>query len=134
MINRVQERALRVILGDDLGDFESLLPNNRDIRSHHKISKAVWLRYLTLSWRRPLSYRNCKSMDWFLYDNGLHHEIVKIKNELAAPIMDSIFERRNEPYNPLNFQEFLTEKKELCIMILRQLSVSTIVACSTRKH
>ena len=31
---------------------------------------------LTLSWRRPLSYRNksidllCKSMDWFRYDNG----------------------------------------------------------------
>ena len=27
---------------------------------------------MTLSWRRPLSYRN-----WFLYDNGLHHERVK---------------------------------------------------------
>ena len=39
--------------------------------------------YLTLSWRRPLSYRNqsidllSKSMDWFLYDNGLLHERVK---------------------------------------------------------
>ena len=38
---------------------------------------------LTLSWRRPLSYRNqsiylfCKSIDWFLYDNGLRHERVK---------------------------------------------------------
>ena len=37
---------------------------------------------LTLSWRRPLSYRNQiidllgKSMDWFLYDNGLRHERV----------------------------------------------------------
>ena len=37
----------------------------------------------TLSWRRPLSYRNqsidlrSKSMDWFLYDNGLSHERVK---------------------------------------------------------
>ena len=36
--------------------------------------------HLTLSWRRPLSYRNqsidflCKSMDWFLYDNVLRHE------------------------------------------------------------
>ena len=27
--------------------------------------------------------------------------------------MDSLFERRNEPYNLRNFQEFLTEKKEL---------------------
>ena len=38
---------------------------------------------LTLSWRRPLSYRNqsidlrYKSMDWFLYDNGFRHERVK---------------------------------------------------------
>ena len=36
MINRVHDRALRVTLGDDLSDFESLLQNNRDIRSHHK--------------------------------------------------------------------------------------------------
>ena len=39
--------------------------------------------HLTLSWRRPLSYRNQsidlpnKSMDWFIYDNGLRHERVK---------------------------------------------------------
>ena len=38
---------------------------------------------LTLSWRRPLSYRTqsidlrSKSMDWSLYDNGLRHERVK---------------------------------------------------------
>ena len=37
---------------------------------------------LTLSWRRPLSYRNQsidllrKLMDWFLYDNDLRHERV----------------------------------------------------------
>ena len=38
---------------------------------------------LTLSWQRPLSYKNqsidllCKSMNWFLYDNDLRHERVK---------------------------------------------------------
>ena len=33
---------------------------------------------LTLSWRRPLSYRN-----WFLYDNGLRHErVIHIMLEL----------------------------------------------------
>ena len=38
--------------------------------------------FLTLSWRRSLSYRNqsidlqSKSMDWFLYDNGLRYERV----------------------------------------------------------
>ena len=37
---------------------------------------------LTLSWQRPL-YRNqsidllCKSVDWFLHDNGLRHERFK---------------------------------------------------------
>ena len=40
--------------------------------------------FLNLSWLRPLSYRNqlidllCKLMDWFLYDNGLRHERVKV--------------------------------------------------------
>ena len=39
---------------------------------------------LTLSWRRLLSYRNqsidlqSKSVDWFLYDNGLRHERVNV--------------------------------------------------------
>ena len=43
---------------------------------------------LTLSRRRPLSYRNQsidllhKSMDWFLYNNGLRLERVKLKNLL----------------------------------------------------
>ena len=38
---------------------------------------------LTISWRRPLSYRNQfidllrKSIDWFLYDSGLRHERVR---------------------------------------------------------
>ena len=42
---------------------------------------------LTLSWQRPLSYRNqfidlqSKSMDWFLYDNDLHHERVNMINK-----------------------------------------------------
>ena len=48
-----------------------------------KIFTDPKIRELTLSWRRPLSYRNQsidlprKSMDWFLYDNGLRHERVK---------------------------------------------------------
>ena len=52
-------------------------------------SKASALEYpdhvslLTLSRRRPISYKNqsidlrSKSMDWFLYDNGLCHKRVK---------------------------------------------------------
>ena len=73
MINKVHERALRVILGDDLSDFESLLQNNKDICSHHKNIQSLMI------------------------------EMFKIKNELAPPIMDSMFERRNESYNLPNF-------------------------------
>ena len=45
---------------------------------------------LTLSWRRSLSYRNQsidllgKSIDWFLYDNGLRRERVKKLRVLAT--------------------------------------------------
>ena len=48
-----------------------------------QIPPSLWTHPLTLSWRRPLSYRIqsidllCKSMDWFLYDSGLRHERVK---------------------------------------------------------
>ena len=49
------------------------------------IKQTLWFcfkKLLALSWRRPLSYRNqsinlqSKSMDWFLYDNGLCHDRV----------------------------------------------------------
>ena len=46
----------------------------------------IWgkCKHLTLSWWRPLSYRNqsidlqSNSMEWFLYNNGLRHERVKL--------------------------------------------------------
>ena len=52
-------------------------------RSNNVLLLFLWL---TLSWRRPLSYRNqsidlqSKSVYWFLYDNGLRHERVKELN------------------------------------------------------
>ena len=50
---------------------------NKKIEPHQNATGS-----LTLSWRRPLSYRNQsidllgKSMDWFLYDNGVRRERV----------------------------------------------------------
>ena len=56
--------------------------------------------YLTLSRRRPWSYRSqsinllCKSMDWFLYDNGLRHEsvkaIIKFKKKIFCQFITTI--------------------------------------------
>ena len=54
-------------------------------QKHSYVAQIVKLRRrqdfsLTLSWRRPLSYRNhstdlrSKSMDWFLHDNCLRHK------------------------------------------------------------
>ena len=58
-----------------------LLKKNKDIYDY--IFRFDGELVLTLSKRRPLSYRNQsidllrKSMDWFLYDNGLRLERVK---------------------------------------------------------
>ena len=49
MINRVHERTLRVILGENLSYFESLLQNNRDIRSHHKNTKSLIIEILKIN-------------------------------------------------------------------------------------
>ena len=53
--------------------------------SHLKrLLREDWFINLTCLWRGPLSYRNqsidlqSKSVDWFLYDNGLRHERVKV--------------------------------------------------------
>ena len=92
MISKVYERALRVILGDDLSTFESLLQNNKDVYNHHKDIQSLMI------------------------------ETFKIKNELASPIFDSMFERRNEYYNLRNFQKFLTERKRTLHYDLETLS------------
>ena len=53
---------------------------------------------LILSWLMPLSYRNqsidlqSKSMDWFLYDNGLRHERAnETVEKMYAKTMCAIF-------------------------------------------
>ena len=59
-------------------------------------SGSCCLSALTLSWRRPLSYRNqsidllWKSVDWFLYDNGLRHERVKFLYMITASAMKEL--------------------------------------------
>ena len=82
--------------------------NNFQISTVIKHKKAMWTEsqllqaFLTLSWRRPLSYRNqsiclqTKSMDRFLYDNGLRHE--KVNNDFSSnPIMPGdLFKRLRE--------------------------------------
>ena len=60
-------------------------------------SKSEMKLRLTLSWRRPLSYRNqstdlrSKSMDWFLYDNGLRHERINSRRLIFTNVQVDSF-------------------------------------------
>ena len=57
---------------------------------------------LTLSWQRPLSYRNQSiDLDWFLYDNGLRLERVKKK----------ILIHRNSPFITKISRKFIMIRK-----------------------
>ena len=61
----------------------------QDIALHYQVNPIR----LTVSCRRPLSYRNqsidlqSKSMDWFLYDRGIRHERVNL-NPFPYPEAD----------------------------------------------
>ena len=53
----------------------------------------VWVNLLTLSRQKPLSYRNdllLKSLNWFLYDNGLRPERVK---EITGKFIETVREK-----------------------------------------
>ena len=76
---------------------------------------------LTLSGRRPLSYRNqsinlqSKSMKWFLYDDDLRHERVKLKLRFHGNNLVSSKTENNENSNLKNKQNLnpLSEVKNL---------------------
>ena len=57
MINKLHERALRLVLNDHVSDFETLLRKSNDVSSHHRNIQTLVI------------------------------ELYKIKNELAPPIM-----------------------------------------------
>ena len=66
----------------------ALLGRDKDIGQDRV---ALGSPFLTLSWRRPLSYRN-QSIDWFVYDSGLRHERVEL--EVLSSILNINFEIR----------------------------------------
>ena len=64
LINKVQERALRITYNDQLTDFKSLLSNHNEITIHQRNLQVLMT------------------------------EIYKIINHIAPPIMSSLFEIR----------------------------------------
>ena len=73
---------------------------------------------LTHSWRRPLSYRNPsidllgKSMDWFLYGNGLRHERVQQVQRVDYSSFIYFFcYSMNDSFNPSQLYILLTNPR-----------------------
>ena len=91
IITRTVRKSSRATL-----DFQI---SHRQLKFHWSIAVISCCNYpytdcLTLLWRRPLWYRNrsidllCKSMVWFLYDNGLRHEKVNTTALLKIKVID----------------------------------------------
>ena len=76
MINKVHERAVRVILNDNDSDFEKLMQNNNDVCNHQGNIQTLLI------------------------------GIFKIKKGFAPPIMGSMLKGRNNTYNVRSVQEF----------------------------
>ena len=89
--NNMINKFMRLILNDHTNDFDTLLQNNNDTCNHHRNIQTLMI------------------------------EIFKMKNNLNPPIMGFMFERRNNPYNLRNFQEFATKRKRTVKMSLETL-------------
>ena len=92
MINKVHERALRVLLNDHESDFEILLQINNGVCNHHRNIQTLLI------------------------------QIFKIKKGFAPSIMESILKGRNNTYNVRNFQKFETERKRTVYFGLETIS------------
>ena len=74
------------------------------LRVFEALQRFFFTFLLTLSWQRPISYRNqsidllFKSMDWFLRDNDLHHERAKMGKKwrkILSPIYSLKFKNNS---------------------------------------
>ena len=81
LINKVQERALRITYNDQLTDFKSLLSNHNEITIHQRNLQVLMT------------------------------EIYKIINHIAPPIMSSLFEIRENTHNTRYFQVLSNESR-----------------------
>ena len=98
---------------------------------HFRATASEWVNIhflhfcCTLSWRRPLSYRNqsidllCKSMNWFLYDSGLRHERVKVSVAVhqVLPVTGYIFKTSflaRQPRGLTKFKVWAHQLGNLC--------------------
>ena len=92
MINKILERALRIVLNDHISDFETMPRNTYDITIRHRKIQT------------------------------LTSELFKMKYDLAPSVMDSMLNRRTICYNFKHLQEFQTERKRAIFFGLETIS------------
>ena len=82
LINKVQERTLRLTYKDNENNIQTLLNENNDISVDQKILQLLMT------------------------------EFYKIKNNYTAPIRHNLFQFRKNTFNLRNFREFATHNKK----------------------
>ena len=93
--------------------------------------------FSTLSWRRPLAYRNqsidllSKSMDWFLYDNGFRHK--RVKTALLSVYWPIYLEQSSLVYICPKYQ-ILTNIPDTCRNLPSSLSGNAETLYSNASH
>ena len=97
-----RKRALILII-----EFEqSKQVNTKETRNGKQNWKSYFKNFLTLSWRRSLSYRN-QSIDlhWFLHDRDLRHERVQVGLSASKKICFIFF--KESPFRSQDIQIFI---------------------------
>ena len=106
MINKIHERALRIVLNDHFSDFETMVLNMNDTTINHRHIQTLMI------------------------------ENFEIKYDLAPSIMDSLLNRSTICYNFRNLQEFQSERKRTMFygFVLRTSSIVNVVISPILKH
>ena len=82
LINKVHERSLRTVSGDNHSSFKSLLSKSKEIAFHQRNLQV------------------------------LMREIYQIINGISPPIMENLFILRGNTHNVRNFQEISNENRK----------------------
>ena len=100
LINNIHERALTTNFDDHTGNFSQLLEKKRESTNHQQNIQA------------------------------LMKEIYKFTNNLSPPIMDHMFQFRENSYNLRNFQQLASFAKKATKMGLETISYRGLQLCN----
>ena len=96
LINKIQERSLRLITNDKTSTFEHLLQANNEIKTHQRNSQVLMV------------------------------EVFKIINGFAPPVMEDFFLLRENTHNIQNFQIIYNESKKTIRYGLETMKYKTV--------